>query len=279
MVEFNDAVSVEHRPFSQPWEESDVVLIVEEEKFHVHRLVLTLNSPVFKAMLKSDFKEAKRGEITLPEKDAHEVLDLLKQLYMHERDEISMDNVEHLLRLADEYQIKGILDMCSSFLKKEAKTETNAMKILLLAQQYDLNDKIREGCCHVLSQMKLQKLEGFEEFVELDAENLRRILIPRMKLLEGVVKELSPQVAGLISCTTWLWNEAKKEMAWCPAHIPNGRATASFRVCLRYCPACQEVLDSLVSKTQRGCGGYHRSRDQFNKNFSDVLKKLFDLED
>lgn len=88
-VEFDDVVSVEHRPFSQPWEESDVVLIVEEEKFHVHRLVLTLNSPVFKAMLKSDFKEAKRGEITLPEKDAHEVLDLLKQLYMHERDEIS----------------------------------------------------------------------------------------------------------------------------------------------------------------------------------------------
>ena len=62
---------------------------MEGEKFHVHRLMLILNSPVFKAMLKSDFKEAGSGEIALPEKDADEVLDLLKQLYLHEREEIT----------------------------------------------------------------------------------------------------------------------------------------------------------------------------------------------
>ena len=67
--------------FSQPWEDSDVILVVENEKFHVHRLILSLNSPVFKAMFKSQFKEATTNEIPLPGKNASGVLDFLKIIY------------------------------------------------------------------------------------------------------------------------------------------------------------------------------------------------------
>ena len=76
-------------PFSQPWENSDLVLVVEEQKFHVHRLIMSLNSPVFKAMFKSEFKEATSDEITLPEKNANEVLDFVKQFYLHKREKIT----------------------------------------------------------------------------------------------------------------------------------------------------------------------------------------------
>ena len=76
-------------PFSVPWEDSDLVLVVESEKFHVHRLVLILNSPVFKAMLKSDFKDAKSAEVPLQKKHPLEVLDLIKQLYPQVRAEIT----------------------------------------------------------------------------------------------------------------------------------------------------------------------------------------------
>ena len=71
---------VKHR-FSEAWEDSDLILVVEDEKFHVHRLILSMNSPVFKAMFKSQFKEAISEEIPLPEKKASEVLDLLKLIY------------------------------------------------------------------------------------------------------------------------------------------------------------------------------------------------------
>jgi len=67
--------------FSEPWEDSDVILVVEDEKFHVHRLILSMNSPVFKAMFKSQFKEATANEIPLPEKNACGVLDFLKIMY------------------------------------------------------------------------------------------------------------------------------------------------------------------------------------------------------
>ena len=82
-------MKAKHR-FSEPWEDSDVILIVEDEKFHVHRLILSMNSPVFKAMFKSQFKEATANEIPLPEKKANEILDFLKQMYIHlERQEIT----------------------------------------------------------------------------------------------------------------------------------------------------------------------------------------------
>ena len=58
-----------------------MILVVENEKFHVHRLILSMNSPVFKAMFKSQFKEATADEIPLPEKKASEVLNFLKQIY------------------------------------------------------------------------------------------------------------------------------------------------------------------------------------------------------
>ena len=77
-----------HR-FSEPWEDSDMILMVEDEKFHVHRVILIVNSPVFKAMFRSEFREATANEVPLPEKKANEVLDFLKQLYAQEREEIT----------------------------------------------------------------------------------------------------------------------------------------------------------------------------------------------
>ena len=55
--------------FASPWNDSDLVLIVQDQELHVHRLILTLLSPVFKAMLDGHFKEASEDKITLEGKD------------------------------------------------------------------------------------------------------------------------------------------------------------------------------------------------------------------
>ena len=71
---------------------------MENEKFHVHRAFLSMNSPVFKVMLHSEFKEATCSEIPLPEKKADEVLDFLKQIYfpyIEERVEITSKFENH----------------------------------------------------------------------------------------------------------------------------------------------------------------------------------------
>ena len=146
-----------HR-FSEPWEDSDLILLVEDEKFHVHRLILSMNSPVFKAMFKSQFKEATANEIPLPEKKANEILDILKRVYskqfIEEPVDITEGNVEHLLKLSDEYQIKHIFDACINFVKTHPKTKQNVMKLRKMAMNYNL-DRVRDECDDMLKNLKL----------------------------------------------------------------------------------------------------------------------------
>ena len=66
-----------------------MVLVVEDEKFHIHRQILSIHSPVFKAMLGTKFKEATAKEIPLPGKKTYEVSDFLRQLYLKESDGVT----------------------------------------------------------------------------------------------------------------------------------------------------------------------------------------------
>ena len=67
--------------FSMPWKCSDVVLVGERQKFHVHRYALAMWSPVFEKMSASEFKEKSSCEIPLPGKKASEIKELLLIIY------------------------------------------------------------------------------------------------------------------------------------------------------------------------------------------------------
>ena len=62
--ESEDEAKHEH-VFSEPWNDSDLVLTFIDKKFHVHRCILSLQSMVFKAMFNDDFQEAKQGHVEL----------------------------------------------------------------------------------------------------------------------------------------------------------------------------------------------------------------------
>ena len=72
----------DHLPkFSEPWNFSDAVLVVEDKRFHVHRSILAISSPVFNTMFQSGFKEATSTEIPLPGKKAEKIYELLCMIY------------------------------------------------------------------------------------------------------------------------------------------------------------------------------------------------------
>ena len=60
---------------------NDLVLLVETQEFHVHRDVLCAYSPVFKAMLESDFREKRMEKIPLPGKSVQQILEMLNFIY------------------------------------------------------------------------------------------------------------------------------------------------------------------------------------------------------
>ena len=68
-------------PFYSPYCESDVTLVVEGKKLHVHKGVLSVYSPVFGAMFTADFAEKDAKEIELPGKTYDAMLQFLLQMY------------------------------------------------------------------------------------------------------------------------------------------------------------------------------------------------------
>lgn len=71
----------EEESFPSGFPETDVTLVVEEQKFHVSRAVLSQHSPVFKAMFNGHFKESTEKEIVLEDKKAEHFKEFLKSFY------------------------------------------------------------------------------------------------------------------------------------------------------------------------------------------------------
>lgn len=233
-----------HR-FSEPWEDSDLILEVEDEKFHVHRVILSINSSVFKAMFKSD----SRKSIPLPEKKASEVLDFIKQLYVQERPEITMENVDHLLKLSDEYQVKAIFDPCAKFLEAQPKTKENVLSILKLASTYNLQ-RVKGSCYRLVEGTELGTL--WIMGLELDKEDKNGFLFKRSFELETFLYDLYPQFMGLVEYCLWLCYEGKRYMRWCPKHFNNGYSSGvPIDKRITECTLCKEMLITLTTEMER----------------------------
>ncbi|XP_031566414.1 kelch-like protein 20 [Actinia tenebrosa] len=86
--------------FSSPWHFSDVVLVVEDTKFHVHKCILSMWSPVFRTMFTSQFMESNAKEIPLPGKHSDEMEVLLKHIYSSgTKATVTEENYQFLLQL------------------------------------------------------------------------------------------------------------------------------------------------------------------------------------
>ena len=129
--------------FSEPWNDSDVVLLVEDKGFHVHRCMLSLQSPVFKAMFNGNFKDATQDKIEL-KNDKHEPMLLFLQLLyppnMLNKDvrkaDIKDENVLSIVELADKYRAKNVIKQCLTHI--EHLRPENTMRLLPFAARHGL---------------------------------------------------------------------------------------------------------------------------------------------
>ena len=124
--------------FASQWNDSDMVLVVEDQELHVHKWILKSQSPVFKAMFEGHFQEANQDKITLKEKKFESMVQFLKILYpssMFEEAQTPLDDERRLsiMALAEEYQCVNLIKQCINVIKI---TPQNALKILPYAVKY-----------------------------------------------------------------------------------------------------------------------------------------------
>ena len=182
---------MEEKLFSQPWKASNLILAVEGRRFHVHREVLVICSPVFEAMLSSDFKEKNAKEIPLPGKIADEIEQLLEAIYPDRKFSITKKNCLPLLRLSTEYQMALLKADCETYVNawcEKDMTIGEAIEVVVLSQTYPLGKQTVQGCLEKFASDKRLlwgELKKHPKFSHLTPENKQRITEERVKYLEG----------------------------------------------------------------------------------------------
>ncbi|KAJ7394338.1 hypothetical protein OS493_000143 [Desmophyllum pertusum] len=196
---------------------------------------------------------------------------------------MNMENVVHLLKLSDEFQVKAIFDPCVKFLEDQPKTQANVMKILPLADLYDL-DNVSKSCNDLVKDMKLESLSEIVHLQDLDREKLQHFLTQRIERLETFLDTLYPQFMGLVACVIFLLDdhEAGEGVKWCSKHVSSFNTIKSFRdrtyrndsSAMSACDDCRDMFISIAGEIYSHFRGKrHNGCDYLiDSNFSSVME-------
>ena len=185
----NDSL-VDQPDFSEPWKFSDVVLVVEDQKFHVHRSTLSIWSPVFETMFTSQFKEKNMYEIPLPGKKASEIKELLLIIYPTVSETgwntVTKENCYFLGELAEEYQMDAIMQRCEKFLVEEvSRMHGNTfLSHLTFAQTHKL-EKLIKTITDKASRLRLENFKSHELYDKMDQHIYKQIVEGMVRRHEG----------------------------------------------------------------------------------------------
>lgn len=173
------------RPFSEPWLMSDAVLLVENEKFHVHRNILASCSPLFKEI----FISVNAEEISLPGETADDVREMLFAVYPHIWKDISDENCVCLIEMAHGYKIQSLLERCENYLKNRKNSAEEALHLILLSQLFSLSEDFIQLCMEVAKRIPPCSLEASDVFGKLDPLIARELLKESVDYLEKQRKQ------------------------------------------------------------------------------------------
>ncbi|XP_053678799.1 BTB/POZ domain-containing protein 17 [Anopheles nili] len=105
---------------------SDVTLVVGDNRYPAHRIILCASSDVFQVMLmNATWREFGDAVITLQEEEkCHGVFpQFLRYMYIGKMT-ISVDTAVYILKLADKYNIHDLVQMCIDYMKKHINKAT-----------------------------------------------------------------------------------------------------------------------------------------------------------
>lgn len=172
-----------------------------------------------------------------------------------------MDKVDHLLKLADEYQAMSVFDLCVRFLTDKPKTEENAVRILylanstMMAREDERLDIVRWNCYSLIKDMELEDIMEKEDFKSLDRDTSESVLVKRTERLETFLKGVYPQVIGLVEFCIYLClrdSSYKSRMTCCPKHFPSqNKANQELLERIQTCPVCKTMIEQLISLSKQ----------------------------
>ncbi|KAF8771438.1 Speckle-type POZ protein like [Argiope bruennichi] len=115
---------------------SDVCLQAGSETFHAHKAMLSVRSPVFKAMFTKE--KQKTGEcVMIPCTSVDTLRHLLSYIYTNTVPELKWDEVVDLYKAANEYALFDLREICSNFMKVNVSSADFCSVIILADKHQD----------------------------------------------------------------------------------------------------------------------------------------------
>ena len=283
MQDENQGAQKHQQEFSKPWNQSDVVLIVEGQKFHVHRVILAMISPVFSQMFSSDSKEKDTDKITLPEKKAAEIREMLMVIYPIFNKPVNDTNLYLLLPLAEEYQMTALTQRCEDHLLRlaEKKHELGPiLETLIVAQNYTLERVIAE-CVNKTQNLAIEEVQGHELYEQVEPLTQRKMMEFQVGSMQRELREAKAEISRLQNKIREMEASASKGLrsfeslvATLGSHIRHAKKIKESSFTFRFTK--EQNLETIRSDNSRGL---NTSRSEVCLNLSsayDHLKKLQD---
>ena len=170
----------------------------------------------------------------------------------------------HLLKLADEYEVQGVVDLCVKCLKDVPKSEENVVKILYLATdtlkagEDSRLDSVRRHCEILVKDMDLANITAKGDFKNLNRDSMEKVFVKRTERLESFIKDVHPQLIGLVEYCLHLKLESPLPcVTRCPQHLPPGKSLGSrpahigLLQRISSCFGCRDMITQLVSSSYK----------------------------
>jgi len=123
----------------------ETFMIDASYRIPVHKLILQVRSPVFKAMLSSTMKESTSNEIIISDFDHNVVKEFMRFLYMDKCDATVLDkHANSLLAMAHKYEVKRLFRICESYIIDTLNVD-NVVDFLQLGDLYGAMELKREA--------------------------------------------------------------------------------------------------------------------------------------
>ena len=202
----------------------------------------------------------------------------------------SVDKMGHLLKLADEYDVQGVLDLCTKCLKDVPKSEENVVKILYLATDTVIAsedsrlDGVRDDCEILIKDMDLVNITAKSDFKKLSRDSMERVFVKRTERLETFIREIHPQLVGLVEYCLYLkLASSPSVITRCPQHFLSNKSYIGLLQRIRSCLVCRGMITQLVTSSisndkqlgQTSCGMFGTSTafGSTNANQTEAVKE------
>lgn len=174
-----------------------------------------------------------------------------------------MDKVEHLLKLADEYQAMSVFDICMKYLENVPRCNETVIKILYLAQSTPMaradsrSHSICEKCYDVIQNMDLKEITQTFDFKNLDRDSLENVFMKKINRLETFLAKVYPQFIGLVEFCMVLCLRSRytNDLNACPEHFDANDdddeiASEELFQRVKSCLVCRKMIEKLVSASK-----------------------------